>query len=436
MKSLVLGAAVALALASLGSDASARQADASQRSLSAVGDAVNGVRALAKAKKKGKRPAGSGGGKADAPDDAGGADDDSAGKSSAASSDSSDDAKEDELLGSKTKKKKSAPVDDGSSGGGGAGDSGEAPKATAPKSVETVESKASEEPGDASPASALEFGVGAKALFRQFNWTTDAQRSGLGPYSLSPGPETAAWLEFYPAAFGTSGFAANVGLIGRFDYGFGVATTLANGNVVATKFRDFLAGIKVRVPFGNVIPNLSVAYGQQTFEIAQQGTPADLPQLAYAFVRPALGTRVMFAPTVALDAALAYLMVLDPGSGAGHVRASNFFPDTTSLGFDVSASIAFRLTGAIGARAGAEFRQYALNMNDKTMPTVAGAVDRYITVFAGVEVVLDGMGAAAGGDDEPAKPSKRKRRHEPKPSSDDESEDASSSSSSSSSEDE
>ena len=41
----------------------------------------------------------------------------------------------------------------------------------------------------------------------------------LAPYSLSPGPEASAWLEAYPAAFATDGFAANIGLFGSFDYG-------------------------------------------------------------------------------------------------------------------------------------------------------------------------------------------------------------------------
>ena len=97
----------------------------------------------------------------------------------------------------------------------------------------------------------------------------------------------------------------------------------------------------------------------------------------------------------------------------------------------MSASLAFRISGSVGARAGAELRQYVLSMNDKTTPTVGGAVDRFITMFAGVEVVLDGMGGAAS-DEEP-KPSKRKRRHAVESSSDS---DDSTSSESKSSEDE
>ena len=95
--------------------------------------------------------------------------------------------------------------------------------------------------------------------------------------------------------------------------------------------------------------------------------------------------------------------------------------DATSFGFDVSASVVYRVSGAIGVRGGADLRQYVLNMNDKTMPTVGGAVDRYITAWAGIEVALDGQGASAGGDDEPVKPSKRSRRRHAK-SDDEESE--------------
>src|SRR5436190_1289624 len=153
-------------------------------------------------------------------------------------------------------------------------------KAKKKKPVGTVSAKASdEESGAAGTTSALEFGVGARALFRNLQWSSpDGANAGLGPYSLTPGPETGLWLEFYPAAFGMTGFAANVGIYGSFNYGFGVATTLANGTNAATTFRDFQAGLKLRIPVGTFIPNVSNGYGQQTFAIAQQQATTDLPQ--------------------------------------------------------------------------------------------------------------------------------------------------------------
>lgn len=427
---------VAVALACLGLGPGGAASAAQNRNDGRNDDAVAGqvTRAgarhpvlLAKAKKR-KRPAGSSS-KPDTSDDAPSGGDDDAGKSSAASSDSNDDAKEDAVLGTSGSKKKKAPVaDEGESSSGAGSDEGASSK-TASKDVETVSAKASDEqPASTGPVSALEFGVGGKAMFRSLAWTSDGASAGLGPYSLTPGPETGLWLEFYPAAFGTSGFAANVGLFGRFDYGFGVATTLANGMDAATKFRDFMAGLKVRIPVGTFTPNLSVAYGQQVFEIAQQNTMADLPQLAYQFIRPAAGTRMMFTPTVGLDVVVGYLLVTDPGSGGDHIRSTRFFPNAKSYGIDASASVAFKLTGTVGGRVGADWRQYGIALNpDSSTRRVAGAVDRYVVAWAGLEVVLDGQSAATGGDDEPVKPSKRRRRHaEPKPD-DDSSDDSSSS---------
>jgi hypothetical protein len=422
MKGLLLGVGVAVALAALEGDASAGLADEVSLSRLASAGATHG-RTLAKAKKR-RRPAAHGVKAAPADDEAGGDDDDAPSKSAAAKSDSSDESKEAELFGASKPKKKPAPSPAASDDGDDASGSAHPSKTKArPKMVdESVEAKASEESSEASPQSALEFGLGFKALFRNLAWTQPGGRdAGLGPYSLSPGPQTGLWLEFYPAAFGSSGFAANIGVIASFNYGFGVATTLANDDVVETKFRDFLAGVKLRVPFGGFVPSLSIAYGQQVFAIAQQMTMQDLPQLAYQFVRFAPGARIHFAPTVALDLGAAYLLVLDPGSGANSIRDPNrYFPQATAFGFDVTASLAFRLTGSIGARAGADLRAYTISNHQNTRD-VTGAVDRYITIWAGLEVVLDGQGAAAGGDDEePAKPSKRKRRRsEPKEDSDD-----------------
>ena len=162
-------------------------------------------------------------------------------------------------------------------------------KARRPKVVMEREAEPAEapEPRAGSP-SALELGVGGMALFRQLVWTSDARAAGLGPYSLTPGPEAGVWLEFYPGAFATEGFAANIGLIARYDYGFGVTSYTPGGGDVGTKYQDFLAGLKVRIPLGTFTPNFSVAYGEQGFQLTAQGTPQDLPGDGL-FLRPHRG---------------------------------------------------------------------------------------------------------------------------------------------------
>jgi hypothetical protein len=257
---------------------------------------------------------------------------------------------------------------------------------------------------------ALRMGIGGGALFRNLVWT--GSNGALSPYSLSPGPQAAIWFEAYPAAFATSGFAANLGLWGRFNYGFGASSRLMNGTVLTTKYQDFLFGAKVRIPFGSFQPNLAVAYGNQAFQL----TPADVtrPNFNYAFVHVGAGARVQFTSALDLDLGIAYLHVLDAGARNTEVRM--IYPDTTAYGIDVGASLGFRIASLIGIRAGGNFRQFGVNTN--WMPgdpaaAAAGAADRSITVFGGLEVILDGAGGGGSGESEDApakKPAKAKKK--------------------------
>src|SRR5204863_5379191 len=175
-------AALGLAAPSPAGAVAAVVKDESRPSLSLTPGTARAVLKLVKVKKK-RLPAPSGDIKAPSGDDDAGGTDDTPATASSGSGD--EDAKEDELLGgsSKAKKKEKPPAREEDAAGSGGGES-DAAKAT--KSVETVEAKASEEPSGTTVASALEFGVGGKALFRQLSWTSDGANAGLGPYSLAP----------------------------------------------------------------------------------------------------------------------------------------------------------------------------------------------------------------------------------------------------------
>ena len=372
---------------------------------------------LARAKRSKRKPAGSGGDKAkpapggEADDDA----DDQASNSRADKPAAADSADASEDAPATPVKKRPKMESDSTAEGDGDAD------ATVSKKGSSADAEETSAP---SALTALEVGFGAKALFRQLSWTADARAAGLGPYSLTPGPQTGGWLEFYPAAFGSSGFAANIGLYGSLNYGFGVSTNTTAGKDIPTAFRDFMGGLKVRIPFGSVIPNVSVGYGQQAFQISATGNNTDLPHLNYQFVRLGAGTRIIVTPAVSIDLGAAYLLVLDPGSGAGQIKSATFFPSTKALGVDLGGSVAFRLTNVIGLRAGIDARLYSMSFNPQTdARAVSGAVDRYLVTYAGLEIVLDGQGASGASDDsgdaeEAPKPSKRKKA----PKSDDEEE--------------
>ncbi len=278
------------------------------------------------------------------------------------------------------------------------------PKAKAAPAAESEEEEESSAGGPALPA--LTIGVAGRALFRQLSYHQNM--SGLPPYSLSPGPEVGVWLEAYPAAFATQGFASNIGVFGVFNQGFGVSSTTMSTPPVTltTKFQDFMGGLKLRWPVNIFAPYLSVAYGAQTFKFEAQNGPSVVPSVAYKFIRLGLGARADFGAHASADLGVAYLLVTDEGTAAGDIKSATYFPGTTANGIDVGASFAYRFTKLLGARAGVDFRQYGLDFHatPASVPLAGGATDRYITVWGGVELTLDGMGGGTSADDDEKEP--------------------------------
>jgi hypothetical protein len=276
----------------------------------------------------------------------------------------------------------------------------------------------SEEAAGGAPI-AFRFGVGGKALFRNLSWTDDM--GALAPYSLSPGPEAAVWLEAFPAAFATDGFAANIGLFGHFNYGFRASSKTPAGATLDTKYQDFLVGLKIRFPVGMFIPYVAGGYGMQKFHLE----PADAtrPNFNYSLVSAGAGTRIEFTPAIDLDVGASYLFVTNPGSSAGEVAAPGLYPNATAYGVDASLSLGFRVMSAVGLRAGVDFRQIGLATHWKTGDTAlraGGALDRYIAAWGGLEVVFDGVGGGAGGgESEQAAPAKKAAPKPKKPAGED-----------------
>ena len=293
------------------------------------------------------------------------------------------------------------------------------------KSAQKAKRAAAEEPtaeGGLVPP-ALEFVLGGGALFRNLAWSP-ANTAQLAPYSLAPGPEAHVSLEVYPAGFVSSGFAANIGIVGGFGYGFGVTSKTSNGTQLTTTLQDLLVGLKLRIPLGMLVPYVSVAYGAQSFRLDGQGAMTTVPATNYKFVRGGLGTRVRFSPAADLDVGAGYVYVTDPGSGAGEIASSAFFPKATAYAVDAGLSFGIRLISVLGLRAGVDFRQYGLAFNLKQgdaglMYGTGGATDRYIVAWAGIEMTLDGLGGGANASEDEAKPApaskKAKRRRQPEP---------------------
>ncbi len=263
-----------------------------------------------------------------------------------------------------------------------------------------------EEGGPEGALPALTLGIGASGMNRSLSWHQDLNNS-LAPYSLGAGPSAAVWLEAYPAAFSSAGFVSRIGVFGEFNQGFGVNSTADNGATkLSTAFQDFHAGVKLRWPVSLFAPYASVAYGAQSFKLTtQSGTAPMIPSVAYKFIRIGIGSRADFTPRISADLGAAFLLLTDAGKNTGEIKSAAYFPGTTGNAIDVGASVAYRFTKILGARAGIDFRQYGLSANPANGATLVagGATDRYIFFGGGIELVLDGVsGAVADDEKEPA----------------------------------
>ena len=287
--------------------------------------------------------------------------------------------------------------------------------ATAEPEAAVAKSRSKPEPEEGGPEGALPaltLGIGANGMNRSLSWHQDVN-SVLAPYSLGAGPQAAVWLEAYPAAFTTAGFASRIGIFGGFNQGFGVNSTANMGATkLSTSFQDFLAGAKLRWPVGIFAPYVSVAYGAQSFKLTTQGgTGPMIPSVAYKFIRIGIGSRADFTPHLSADLGAAFMLLTDAGKNAGEIKSSTYFPGTTGNAIDIGASLAYRFTKILGARAGIDFRQYGLSANPSSSATLVagGATDRYIFFGGGVELVLDGVSNAVSEDEkEPEAPAPAK----------------------------
>ena len=281
------------------------------------------------------------------------------------------------------------------------------PAAPPPKAAKPPREAAEPEGGAAGGAPlALSFGIGGKALFRNLSWSE--AMGALAPYKLSPGPEIAVWLETYPLAFLSDGFAGNIGIYGHFDYGLAASSQTPSGMKLTTKYQDFFVGLKIRFPIGIMLPYITGGYGMQKFSL--DPVAADRPNFNYSFASGGAGARIQFTPIFDLDASGMYIAVLNPGSAAGEVASNAFYPNATAYGVDFSLSFGLRLLSFLGVRVGGDFRQFGLTTHwtSTTMGARAGgAADRYITAWGGLEIVFDGLGGGGGGAREEAAPAKK-----------------------------
>ncbi|MCA9603309.1 MAG: hypothetical protein KC417_14855 [Myxococcales bacterium] len=226
-----------------------------------------------------------------------------------------------------------------------------------------------EDSGPTGKPSPLTVAVHFDGLWRSFNYKDDLF-DNLLTYSLGPAPHVGVDAQWYPAAHFTDGFAANIGLEGRFGTILGVESEF-QGEKYGTSSIDWGAGLRVRFPFDRDELYGVVGLGGRSFSLDRKaGVPA-IPDVSYMFLRAGLGGTFWLGP-VSLRASGAYLIVFGAGTSGDSIQSDNWFPHSSASGLEGTAEVGFEFTEGFEVRAGFTLQYFAYTLNPEPDDPIAG----------------------------------------------------------------
>jgi hypothetical protein len=279
----------------------------------------------------------------------------------------------------------------------------------APSEPKADESKKSQsKPG----RTALELDLGMRFYARDFEYTGQPRgvrdptvRRTLAPYHLPAAPAVLFSGILYPGAFFSDGVLGNIGVMGRFELGFGTSTdyelTRSDGSKVVTtlktKAQAWDLGLRGRIPLGPAEIALFAEYGMQTFILLGDEGGAELsplvPDVQYKFVRLGAEPRVRIGK-LTLGAHIAPRVLTSL-----HDIDLPFvwFPNAKGWGIDWGFMAGYGVTSFLDIVAGADFVGYGFDFNDlpidpKIAPVLAGgATDRYKSLWFALRFRIGGQ---------------------------------------------
>ncbi|MBK7863096.1 MAG: hypothetical protein IPJ65_31700 [Archangiaceae bacterium] len=235
-----------------------------------------------------------------------------------------------------------------------------------------------EEPSDrdgAKKPTALRFGAGIKVFNRRFGYTDDIF-DALSTYYLPGGPAIALELDVFPAAFVTNGFAANVGVLGQFDYAVGIASRAADGTRYGTTAFNVRAALAVRLPVSILTVTPFFGFSRQAYSIAaSNGAKPNIPSVGYTALRPGILLKLALFGPVGFQAHFAGDLLLAKG------EIASYFPRASANGLDTGGAFTVTLLDRLELKLGGEYQRYWYSMNPMVgdMNVAGGALDVYVS---------------------------------------------------------
>lgn len=292
----------------------------------------------------------------------------------------------------------------------------ETPEESAPSqesNASSSDASSASDTGEPAPLRPYEISLGVRGYNRKFKYT-GLQQGALVPYQLTA-PTIFVAGRLYPGAFsGGTGPLANIGLMGRFEYGIATGSNYQSPGVnggpttsvpLKTHVYEYQIGIRGRLPIDKHELGLFAVYGDQTFTLSGDENPAKqpyavVPDVHYHYLRIGLDARIHVSKLVAgahfAPRFLTSMSELD--------KAGVWFPGATGSGVDMGLMLGWQLFPWLTPALGIDFVRYGFDFNNQpaTPPPrviAGGATDTYFSgwlgVFANFDFLSGGASASA-----------------------------------------
>jgi hypothetical protein len=232
----------------------------------------------------------------------------------------------------------------------------------------------------ASEGDAFTAGAGVGFLNRSFSWVGDPN-AGFIPASQPFAGAIAVDASWYPGAHTSTGPGSWFGVFGQADFGFGLASRLANSTTVfAQQASRIRAGGVARFPLGEKASLLLHAgYARQSFTTsttAVNGPSArpNAPDVLFDGPRGGLGFRFKLGSSVELEVLGGVQYV----TGFGELATSSWFPRATAFATDAALGLSIHVADHFRVRLSGQWQRTFLTLHRSAFPEQSAA-EQYLT---------------------------------------------------------
>jgi hypothetical protein len=220
---------------------------------------------------------------------------------------------------------------------------------------------------------------------RHFSYV-DRVTPSLRPYVLPAAPLASIAASVYPLAFTRAPVLRDLGVTGDYAQAFAISSEDSAGSHVGTTWQSFDVGATERLPLTRALgASISVSYGGDDFKFDQSlaGGAAELPSVAYRFVRAGGDVRVAFLSTLSAYGGGSYLDILATGYTA------EIFPRESVGGVEGHLGASWLFARSWEVSLGASYTRvfYAVNPVPGDASVAGGALDEQTRILAGLAYV-------------------------------------------------